>query len=190
MPLGKLKKRNCHCREDSSRDESVASVGPCPEPRGISVHALAGRWEGRCARRGRCLKQLAKVRLRDAPTPHKSASRVMDRCIRPSPWDSARSRRVEISFSPWTRGACAFVRSNARFDRITYDPNRMNGQPCIRDLRIRSDEFPKSISVRSGTSPVAWPHRSVNDVARRRHVAVKDGSTLRWSAPGSSQGLR
>ncbi|HEY5958893.1 MAG TPA: DUF433 domain-containing protein [Polyangiaceae bacterium] len=23
-----------------------------------------------------------------------------------------------------------------QFDRITYDPNRMNGQPCIRDLRI------------------------------------------------------
>jgi len=23
-----------------------------------------------------------------------------------------------------------------RFDRITYDPNRMNGQPCIRNLRI------------------------------------------------------
>jgi uncharacterized protein (DUF433 family) len=22
------------------------------------------------------------------------------------------------------------------FDRITYDPNRMNGQPCIRNLRI------------------------------------------------------
>lgn len=23
-----------------------------------------------------------------------------------------------------------------KFDRITYDPNRMNGQPCIRNLRI------------------------------------------------------
>jgi uncharacterized protein (DUF433 family) len=23
-----------------------------------------------------------------------------------------------------------------QFDRITYDPNRMNGQPCIRNLRI------------------------------------------------------
>ena len=23
-----------------------------------------------------------------------------------------------------------------RFDRITRDPNRMGGQPCIRDLRI------------------------------------------------------
>jgi uncharacterized protein (DUF433 family) len=23
-----------------------------------------------------------------------------------------------------------------QFDRITYDPNRMNGQPCIRDLRL------------------------------------------------------
>ncbi len=23
-----------------------------------------------------------------------------------------------------------------RFDRITSDPSRMNGQPCVRDLRI------------------------------------------------------
>jgi uncharacterized protein (DUF433 family) len=23
-----------------------------------------------------------------------------------------------------------------QFDRITYDPNRMNGQPCIRRLRL------------------------------------------------------
>ena len=23
-----------------------------------------------------------------------------------------------------------------RFDRITCDPNRMNGQPCVRDLRL------------------------------------------------------
>lgn len=23
-----------------------------------------------------------------------------------------------------------------RFDRITVDPRRMNGQPCVRDLRI------------------------------------------------------
>jgi uncharacterized protein (DUF433 family) len=23
-----------------------------------------------------------------------------------------------------------------RFDRITIDPNRMNGQPCVRDLRL------------------------------------------------------
>jgi uncharacterized protein (DUF433 family) len=23
-----------------------------------------------------------------------------------------------------------------RFERITTDPNRMNGQPCIRDLRL------------------------------------------------------
>ena len=25
---------------------------------------------------------------------------------------------------------------NTQFDRITIDPNRMNGQPCIRGMRL------------------------------------------------------
>jgi uncharacterized protein (DUF433 family) len=28
------------------------------------------------------------------------------------------------------------MESMQRFDRITWDPNRMNGQPCIRGMRL------------------------------------------------------
>lgn len=33
------------------------------------------------------------------------------------------------------------------FDRITYDPERMNGQPCVRDLRMTVKRVLEALSV-------------------------------------------
>ena len=34
------------------------------------------------------------------------------------------------------RGGATIAAEDRVFDRITVDPGRMNGQPCIRDLRL------------------------------------------------------
>ena len=53
------------------------------------------------------------------------------------------------------------------FDRITVNPNRMNGQPCIRDLRltVRRAGTPGALS---GPGRVA---AGIPGVAGRRHSA-------------------
>jgi uncharacterized protein (DUF433 family) len=34
-----------------------------------------------------------------------------------------------------------------RFDRITWNPNRMNGQPCIRDMRLTVRRVVEAVAV-------------------------------------------
>jgi uncharacterized protein (DUF433 family) len=34
-----------------------------------------------------------------------------------------------------------------KFDRITIDPNKMNGQPCIRDLRLTVRRVLKALAL-------------------------------------------
>ena len=46
------------------------------------------------------------------------------------------------------------------FDRITCDPNRLNGQPCIRDLRLTVRRVVEAVA--------AYPDR---DELRRDHEA-------------------
>jgi uncharacterized protein (DUF433 family) len=50
-----------------------------------------------------------------------------------------------------------------RFDRITIDPARMNGQPCIRDLRLTVRRVLEALA--------AYPDR---DELRREYPELED----------------
>lgn len=54
------------------------------------------------------------------------------------------------------------------FDRITYDPNRMNGQPCIRNLRITVRRVLEAVALYPDRQAlfVEYPELEEEDIAQ------------------------
>ena len=55
------------------------------------------------------------------------------------------------------------------FDRISCDPARMNGQPCIRDLRLTVRRVLEAMAAASSAMPIlCTSRRSCSRRAKRR----------------------
>ena len=69
-----------------------------------------------------------------------------------------------------------------QFDRITHDPNRMNGQPCIRNLRIRVKRVLEMVAVYPDPKMIfeEFPEFEDEDIAQALSyaAAVVDGSII------------
>jgi len=55
-----------------------------------------------------------------------------------------------------------------QFDRITYDPNRMNGQPCIRDLRLTVRRVLEIVALYPDRQTIfsEYPELEIEDIAQ------------------------
>jgi len=49
------------------------------------------------------------------------------------------------------------------FDRITFDPNRLNGRPCIRDLRLTVRRVVEAVSVYPNREEVRQEYPELED---------------------------
>lgn len=69
-----------------------------------------------------------------------------------------------------------------QFDRITYDPNRMNGQPCIRNLRITVKRVLEMVALYPDRKVIfeEYPELEDEDIAHALSyaAAVVDGSII------------
>lgn len=69
-----------------------------------------------------------------------------------------------------------------QFDRITYDPNRMNGQPCIRNLRITVKRVLEMVALCPDRRMIfeEYPELKVEDLAQALSyaAAVVDESVI------------
>lgn len=61
-----------------------------------------------------------------------------------------------------------------QFDRITYDPNRMNGQPCIRNLRITVKRVLEIVALYSDRKAIfeEFPELEEEDIAQALSYAA------------------
>lgn len=59
----------------------------------------------------------------------------------------------------------------ARFDRITSNPARMNGQPCIRDLRITVKRVLEALALYPDRGALRAEHPELEDEDIRQALA-------------------
>jgi len=72
------------------------------------------------------------------------------------------------------------------FDRITYDPTRLNGQPCIRNLRLTVRRVLEAIAIYSDREELSreYPELEDEDVRQALEYAAAylDDKTIPLSA--------
>jgi uncharacterized protein (DUF433 family) len=58
-----------------------------------------------------------------------------------------------------------------RFDRITWNPNQMNGQPCIRGLRLTVRRVVEALAVYQVQQALEFAAANLEDSAAEGHAA-------------------
>jgi uncharacterized protein (DUF433 family) len=101
--------------------------------------------------------------------------------LRPRRWDPLRG-------PPWHRGPVGFCAGSVIFDRVTIEPDKMAGQPCIRGLRIPVATVVAMVADGMSTAEILadLPGLEAEDVAhalRYAAAAVRErGLPLRYPA--------
>jgi len=64
--------------------------------------------------------------------------------------------------------------SSLGFDRITFDPNVMQGRACIRDMRVSVSLIVNLVATGMGTEEIieAYPHLEADDIRQSLQYAA------------------
>ncbi len=74
-----------------------------------------------------------------------------------------------------------------RFDRITWNPNQMNGQPCIRGMRLTVRRVLEAVSAHPNREELfrEYPELEPEDITQAREFAAANLEYTAADPPGA-----
>lgn len=113
--------------------------------------------------------------------------RRRDRLLRPVAAPRGRLQQTDPAVSPWDEGAMT------RFERITSEPERMNGQPCIRSPRLAVRRVLEALALYPDREALRREYPALEDRllalprSTRGTCSIRVSRAARWSVRASAE---